>query len=83
MMPCKRPIISYVFILTHCQHIQKPNKSYAIGTVSGLNQESRRMVKWDTSARSCVIIGSHRKRTNKRNDIDMIRGRYKGKSFIK
>jgi len=29
------------------------------------------MVKWDTSARSCAVVGSHGKRTNRRNDVDM------------
>ena len=72
-----------MFIPTHCQHIRKPNESYAIGTVPGLNHESGRMVKWDTLARSYAIVGSHRKRIKRRNDIDMMRGCHNGKSFLK
>ena len=41
------------------------------------------MVKLDTSARSCAVVGSHEKRTNKRNDVDMTRGHHKGKNFLK
>jgi len=83
MMSCQRLILSYVFIPTHCQHIQKPNESYAIGTVPGLNQESGRIVKWDTLARGRAIVDFHRKRTNRRNDVDMMRGRHKEKSILK
>ena len=72
-----------MFIPTHCQHIQKSNESYAKGTVPGLNQESERMVKWDTSVRSCAVVGSHGKRTNRRNDVDMTRGCHIGKNFLK
>ena len=53
------------------------------GTVPGLYQESGRMVKWDISAKSCAIVGSHEKRTNRRNDVDMTRGCHIGKSFPK
>ena len=70
-----------MFISTHCQHIQKPNESYAKGTVSDLNQKSGRMVKWDTSVKSCAVVDSHGRRTNRRNDVNMTRGRHKGKSF--
>ena len=41
------------------------------------------MVKWDTSARSCAVIGSHEKRTKGRNNIDMMRGHDNRKSFLK
>ena len=41
------------------------------------------MVKWDTLARSCDVVGSHGKRTKGRNDVDMTRGRHNGKSFLK
>ena len=41
------------------------------------------MVKWDTSARSCAVVGSHGKRTNRRNDVDIMRGCHIGKSFLK
>jgi len=40
------------------------------------------MAKWDTSVRSCAVVGSHEKRTNRRNDVDMMRGHHKGKSFL-
>jgi len=72
-----------VFIPTHCQHIRKPNESYAKDTVPGLNQESGHIVKWDTSARSCTIVGSYGKMTKERNNVDMTRGRHNGKSFLK
>ena len=41
------------------------------------------MVKWDTSARSCAVVGSHGKRTNRRNDVDITRDCHIGKSFLK
>ena len=41
------------------------------------------MVKWDTSARSCAVLRSHRKRTNRRNDVDMTKGCHIGKSVLK
>ena len=41
------------------------------------------MVKWDTSARSCAVVGSHGKKTNRRNDVDMTRGCHIGKSLLK
>ena len=41
------------------------------------------MIKWDTSARSCAIVGSYRKRTNRRNNVDMTKGCRIGKSFLK
>ena len=50
--------------------------------VPGLNYESGRMVKWDTSARSAVV-GSQGEITNRHNDVNMTRGRHKGKSFLK
>ena len=60
-----------------------PNKSYAINTVPALNQKSERMVKWDTSAKSYTVVGSHRKMTKERNNVDMTRGRHNRKSFLK
>ena len=72
-----------MFLPTHCQHIRKPNESYAKGIVVGLNQESGCMVKWDISARSCAIVGCQEKRINRRSNIDIKRGRHKGKSFLK
>ena len=72
-----------MFIPTHCQHIRKPNESYTKDTVPGLNQESERMVKWDTSARSCAVVGSHGKIIKGRNNVDMTRGFHNGKSFLK
>ena len=71
-----------MFILIHCQYIQKPNESYAKDIVPDLN-ESGRMVKWDTSTRSCAVVGFHKKRTNRYNDVDMMRARHKGKNFLK
>ena len=41
------------------------------------------MVKWDTLVRSYIVVGSHRKRTNRRNDVDMTKGCHIGKSFLK
>ena len=41
------------------------------------------MIKWDISIRNCVVVGSHVKRTNKRNDVDMTKGCHIGKSFLK
>ena len=73
----------YVFEPTHYQHIRKSNESYAKSTVIGLNQESGHMVKWDTSTRSCAVVGSHGKRTNRRNDVNMTRDCHIGKSFLK
>ena len=70
-----------MFVLTHSQYIRKPNESYAIGTVPSLNQKSESIVKWDTSARSCSIVGSHEKITNRRNDIDMTKGHHKKKVY--
>ena len=75
--------MSYVFVPTHCQYIQKANESHAKGMVPGLNHESGRMVKWDTLVRSCAVVSSHGKRTNRRNDVDMTRGCHIGKSFLK
>ena len=72
-----------MFVPTHCQHIWKPNESYAKGKVPGLNQESGRMVKWDTSAISCAVVSSQGKRTKGRNNVNMTKGRYNRKSLLK